>query len=799
MSKAYRSILTLLVCFAPFVSGQTNVSTNSFTFTIEPPAQTIMITETTNPVSLIIGDYGSFSNVFGNVSIDGSVYWGDVDFVDGEDPDETADDGIYTGNIITPLLEEYATNFTLRVVMTADDLTMTNDPPAGGTNIVEVSVTNTIEYIIVPRPVNDDFEDSIKLKSYNDSLVVTATNDYGSLEAGEPVHADVGDVESSVWWTWSSPVSGNVLIDTAGSSFDTVLGVYTGNSVDSLTQVASATYDDENQLRAHANIDATLGRTYRIAVAGRPPESEGDIRLRIVLDGYPDTNGPIAQITAPEDDSLFTTNMVEFTGTAEDVNPDGSGVRQVLLSVNDQAPVPAEGTLEWNALLNLPPGTNTVSAFAVDYAGNTGDLHSIIVKYINPTNDHFTNSIALEGANDLIRAINGRATIEPGEPIHALNDGGHSIWYSWTAPDDGFLSLSTAGSDFDTLLALYAGDSLTNLTEIAGNDDVSTNNLTSALTAGVTNGVTYRIAVDGFGGDSGNIVLSYYFEATEDSYSLTINPVMGGTVSLKSGVYIANTNLTIQAFPSQDFEFVRWEGSYSSEENPFSFTLDTHANLTAVFRVKNYTETFESEGFQGLPWTSGGDKPWIIDSSTSADGDFAARSGDIEDGQETLLSLTTNTLAGTGSFDLRVSSESGWDELEFSLNGRPLESWSGETGWLNYQFKLPEGTNTMTWRYHKDSAFSEGRDSAWIDNLYLPLLLELTTNTAANLQITLSPDSIPVITISGQESRTYVLETSTNLINWSPILTNHATDGVIEYEDTNAQDADARFYRAVAE
>jgi len=46
------------------------------------------------------------------------------------------------------------------------------------------------------------------------------------------------------------------------------------------------------------------------------------------------------------------------------------------------------------------------------------------------------------------------ATKEPGEPAHAGNDGGASIWYSWTAPSTGNVTITTEGSSFDTLLGV---------------------------------------------------------------------------------------------------------------------------------------------------------------------------------------------------------------------------------------------------------------------------------------------------------------------------------------------------------
>ena len=57
--------------------------------------------------------------------------------------------------------------------------------------------------------------------------------------------------------------------------------------------------------------------------------------------------------------------------------------------------------------------------------------------------------------------------------------------------------LTTAGSSFDTILAVYRGTSLTGLTAVAGNDDFG-GALTSRVTFSAVAGTTYRIAVAGY-------------------------------------------------------------------------------------------------------------------------------------------------------------------------------------------------------------------------------------------------------------------------------------------------------------
>lgn len=88
-------------------------------------------------------------------------------------------------------------------------------------------------------------------------------------------------------------------------------------------------------------------------------------------------------------------------------------------------------------------------------------------------------------------------------------DGGKSVWWKWTATAAGQVALDTHGSGFDTLLAVYAGTSVNNLTPIAANDnDCSTNN-TSGLYFEAQSGTEYEIEADGYNGATGNITLNW--------------------------------------------------------------------------------------------------------------------------------------------------------------------------------------------------------------------------------------------------------------------------------------------------
>ena len=55
-------------------------------------------------------------------------------------------------------------------------------------------------------------------------------------------------------------------------------------------------------------------------------------------------------------------------------------------------------------------------------------------------------------------------------------------------------------------------------------------------------------------------------------------------------------------------------------------------------------------------------------------------------------------------------------------------------------------------------------------------------------------------TLSGAAGRTYIVQASTDMINWVPIFTNSApASGLLQFIDSKATNYPSRFYRTVLE
>ena len=124
-----------------------------------------------------------------------------------------------------------------------------------------------------------------------------------------------------------------------------------------------------------------------------------------------------------------------------------------------------------------------------------------------PFANNFTNRGTITGTNGIGSGSNTSATREAGEPNHAGKFGSNSVWLKWMAPARGAATFSTRGSAFDTLLAVYTGTSLTNLTLVTADEDRG-GFFTSEAAFNAQAGTNYAIAIDGFAGAKGDIVFS---------------------------------------------------------------------------------------------------------------------------------------------------------------------------------------------------------------------------------------------------------------------------------------------------
>lgn len=138
-------------------------------------------------------------------------------------------------------------------------------------------------------------------------------------------------------------------------------------------------------------------------------------------------------------------------------------------------------------------------------AGAPGDFAFSLEYQPPPPNDDFANRILLTGESISLSVTNVAATIEPGEPKHAANPGGKSVWYGWAAPKSGTVLVSVSATNFFPLTDIYLRTSATQIPTNPPPRFISFDqtNKTTTLSFDAVTGQDYAIAVDGLSGQSG--------------------------------------------------------------------------------------------------------------------------------------------------------------------------------------------------------------------------------------------------------------------------------------------------------
>lgn len=165
-----------------------------------------------------------------------------------------------------------------------------------------------------------------------------------------------------------------------------------------------------------------------------------------------------------------------------------------------------------------------------------------LLEAARPANNNFANAVTLSGSTGAATGLSLLANKEAGEPNHAGNAGGASVWWKWVAPAAGQLTLDSHGSNFDTLLAVYKGVAVSTLSEMASNDNDGTSGNVSGLLMQAVANQAYYFAVDGVNGASGSPNLNWSLNTTA-SANLSVSITGPSSITLGgSNTYTMTVN-----------------------------------------------------------------------------------------------------------------------------------------------------------------------------------------------------------------------------------------------------------------
>jgi len=241
-----------------------------------------------------------------------------------------------------------------------------NPPPGGGITLTSATVTLPTFKVVAPAPTNDNFANAVNITSpaFNDtkdsSGATTESNDPTpacSQISGAPVTGRV----NTIWYKFAPTATGTASIDTVGSSYDSVLSVWSGTSQTALTAVSNGCNDDVipgivtvSQL---TNVTLNSGTTYYLMVSSfgaldpNPVAFGGKTVLNFTFAAGADfTLTPQAP-----------TSVTVSAGTAADYTVAVAGVNGFSSNVNLSCSLPAAATTCSVTPASVAPGNNATA------------------------------------------------------------------------------------------------------------------------------------------------------------------------------------------------------------------------------------------------------------------------------------------------------------------------------------------------------------------------------------------------------------------------------------------------------
>jgi subtilisin family serine protease len=208
--------------------------------------------------------------------------------------------------------ELFTTNYTCRIAATAHDLAgRTLDGNFNQTS--EASPADDFVWTFSLHLANDDFADALPISG--SSGMLSGTTRYATPENAEPLFSSGRFWGLSVWYRWTAEASGWTTFDlTVSNKFDTVLGVFTGATLETLTtNIFNDNYGPARGSRV--SFSAVQGATYYLKVAGKYPGTTVDTMWGdFTLIWYPTpapgfTGDEFSPVSAPPG------TMISITGT----------------------------------------------------------------------------------------------------------------------------------------------------------------------------------------------------------------------------------------------------------------------------------------------------------------------------------------------------------------------------------------------------------------------------------------------------------------------------------------------------
>jgi V8-like Glu-specific endopeptidase len=358
-----------------------------------------------------------------------------------------------------------------------------------------------------------------------------ATND-GTASCG------LSSGSSDVWYSFRPTCDGAVIAQTCGSSYDTVVSVFTG-TCGNLTEVACDDDSGNNgpcpfTLQSWLTWNASAGTRYLLRVSGYNGHS-GPYNLNLSYASAPgndacanayaitpgtyygqtcgasrDGGNDACRVATAGDvwysyvPSCTGTVLIDTCGSNYDTEITlyrGNCGNLIEVACNDDA---AAGTCTGTLQSYLTAPVTAGVAYKIRVSGYTTNIGTFVLHVFHQANDFCQFAQTATNGNT---AFDTRCATNDLAGGCGLSGASPDVWFSYTATCSGRLIMNLCGSGYDTVVSAYSG-TCGDLTELGCNDDAGTarcpsNGFNSYLAVPVVSGTVYYIRVSGYNGASG--------------------------------------------------------------------------------------------------------------------------------------------------------------------------------------------------------------------------------------------------------------------------------------------------------
>jgi hypothetical protein len=544
----------------------------------------------------------------------------------------------------------------------------------------------------------------------------------------------------NIWYCYTASCTGDVTVSLLGSSFDTMLAVYDGCGCDPTSNDLIACNDDSTGYQSQVTFSARAGNEYLIEVGGNDA-AKGQGVMSISCDTQKPPEPPVSDDDCVDAESIGEVSGLDFDTT--DATFDGPGLCMTSPNIwycytatcTGYVAVSLSGS-SFDTMLavydgcgcyptsddliecNDDSGYSTASQVAffatagqqylIEVGGFGSDTGQGVLSIScggwwpgpSSSNDDCYDADSIGNVKDLDFNTGGSTFDGPGLCMTSPN-----IWYCYTASCTGDITVSLAGSSFDTMLAIYDGCGcyLTEDDLIECNDD-SGGDTTSEITFAAIAGRRYLIEIGGYDTETGRGVLNI----SCDGLATTGKVDLGDAPDSSNNFGMSMTAYSSPASVQANFPTVFDDGSGAGPYGPI------HLNSVAVaYLGEKITRETEAD--------TGADEDGVRNIAPSGD------SPDNDGGDDSIILPLSLPNCGWGTIDytvtvvtpgtdlwvnvwLDLNRDGDWDDTIVCPQGPARE----RAVQNQYLYNLPTGLNHITTPAFLSSHPKDGPQEIWM-------------------------------------------------------------------------------------